>query len=576
GAEDLERSAGGGRPVAAGRHHAVLRDLQGRLDGGSGLVRLLGRRVAGRHRLLRRAREGGRRGRPRLGGVVPEGLRRAHGPDAATGERVHQRRCREPRLRRWESRLREGRGGDVSAGPLGVQRDRQDRSRSGAGHLPAADDRRPGRPRRAGEHGPRGDDPGGLASPGGRAGLPRVPVPARAHRGVQRIPAGLHSAAGFPRPRRPAHRGDDRVLRRGPHLPGPVGAGAQDHPGLQLRAGHGARGGSRPHPEHHGRGLGAHRLPCTGADQPDEGVRTMSTTNIVTAGDATRRRSSRRVEPIYYFFLVPTLVLFTLAITLPGAIGIFFSFTDSIGIGDWSFNGLTNYIAMFSDPAILQSYLFTFGFSIATVIVVNLAAFLLAVGLTSRIRFKTGLRTVFVIPMVISGIIIAYVFNFLFSNSIPAAGAATGISWLQTSLLANPDLAWVAIVIVTAWQAIPGTMLIYIAGLLSVPGEVYEAASIDGASKAQQLARITVPLVAGYVVINIILGFKGFLNAYDIIVGLTNGGPGTATRSVAMTIIAGINGGDYAYQMANATIFFIVAVLISLLQLSLTRGRNAL
>jgi raffinose/stachyose/melibiose transport system permease protein len=299
-----------------------------------------------------------------------------------------------------------------------------------------------------------------------------------------------------------------------------------------------------------------------------------TTTTIVTSGDTTIRRSKRRVEPIYYLFLLPSLVLFTLAITVPGIIGIFFSFTDSIGIGEWSFNGLTNYIALFSDPAILQSYLFTFGFAVATVIVVNVVAFLLAVGLTARIRFKTGLRTIFVIPMVISGIIIAYVFNFLFSNSVPTAAGALGIPFLETSLLANPDLAWVAIVIVTAWQAIPGTLLIYIAGLLSIPGDVYEAADIDGASKTQQLLRITLPLVAGYVVINVILGFKGFLNAYDIIVGLTNGGPGTATRSIAMTIIAGFNGGDYAYQMANATIFFIVAVLISVLQLSLTRGRN--
>ncbi|MBO0980221.1 carbohydrate ABC transporter permease [Microbacterium sp. SD291] len=301
-----------------------------------------------------------------------------------------------------------------------------------------------------------------------------------------------------------------------------------------------------------------------------------TTTTIVTRGDRTARRSAKRIEPIYYLFLLPSLALFTLAITLPGVIGIFFSFTDSIGIGEWSFNGLTNYIALFSDPAVLQSYLFTFGFSIATVLVVNVVAFLLAVGLTSRIRFKTGLRTIFVIPMVISGIIIAYVFNFLFSNSLPAAAAGSGIPWLETSLLANPDLAWVAIVIVTAWQAVPGTLLIYIAGLLSVPGEVYEAADIDGASKVQQLTRITLPLVAGYVVINVILGFKGFLGAYDIIVGLTGGGPGTSTRSIAMTVIAGFNGGDYAYQMANATIFFIVAVLISVLQLSLTRGRNAL
>ncbi|MGN8027396.1 carbohydrate ABC transporter permease [Microbacterium sp. 22242] len=301
-----------------------------------------------------------------------------------------------------------------------------------------------------------------------------------------------------------------------------------------------------------------------------------TTTTIVTGGDRTVRRSSRRIEPIYYLFLLPTLVLFTLAITVPAVMGIFFSFTDSIGIGTWSFNGLTNYIAAFGDPAILQSYLFTFGFSIVTVIVVNVLAFLLAVGLVSRIRFKTGLRAIFVIPMVVSGIIIAYVFNFLFSNSIPALGTATGIPWLSTSILANPDLAWVGIVIVTAWQAIPGTLLIYIAGLLSVPGEVYEAADLDGANKFQQLTRITVPLVAGYFVINVVLGFKGFLNAYDIIKGLTDGGPGTSTRSVAMTIIAGFNGGDYAYQMANATIFFVVAILISLLQLSVTRGRNAL
>ena len=301
-----------------------------------------------------------------------------------------------------------------------------------------------------------------------------------------------------------------------------------------------------------------------------------TTTTIVTGGKAAARRSTRRVEPIYYLFLLPTLVLFTLAITVPAVMGIFFSFTDSIGIGTWSFNGLTNYIAAFSDPAILQSYLFTFGFSVVTVIVVNVLAFLLAVGLVSRIRFKTGLRAIFVIPMVISGIIIAYVFNFLFSNSIPALGTATGIPWLSTSILANPDLAWVGIVIVTAWQAIPGTLLIYIAGLLSIPGDVYEAADLDGASRFQQLTRITVPLVAGYFVINIVLGFKGFLNAYDIIKGLTDGGPGTSTRSVAMTIIAGFNGGDYAYQMANATIFFLVAILISLLQLSVTRGRNAL
>ena len=128
----------------------------------------------------------------------------------------------------------------------------------------------------------------------------------------------------------------------------------------------------------------------------------------------------------------------------------------------------------------------------------------------------------------------------------------------------------------TAWQAIPGTLLIYIAGLLSVPEDVYEAARIDGAGAWAQFRTITLPLVAGYVLINVVLGLKNFLNAYDIIVGLTNGGPGTATRSVAMTIIDGFTNGDYAYQMANATLFFVFVIVLSILQLRLTRGKAAL
>ncbi|GAB3524514.1 carbohydrate ABC transporter permease [Arthrobacter monumenti] len=310
---------------------------------------------------------------------------------------------------------------------------------------------------------------------------------------------------------------------------------------------------------------------------------TGSNSDSTSGGPGTRRKGGRnaagrryRIDPVYYLFLIPTLVIFTLAITLPAVMGFFYSFTDSIGFGEFDLIGFTNYIAAFSDPAILASYGFTLGFSLVTVIAVNVISFLLAVGLTSKIRMKVALRAVFVIPMVISGIIIAYVFQYLFSNSLPAFGQAIGFEPLATSILANPELAWLSIVFVTAWQAMPMSMLIYIAGLLAVPAEVYEASSIDGASGWKQLWTITLPLVAGYVVINTIISFKNFLNAYDIIVGLTDGGPGTATRSIAMTIISGFEGGDYAYQMANATIFFIIAVALALLQLRLTRGKAAL
>ncbi|MDN5685591.1 MAG: sugar ABC transporter permease [Brachybacterium sp.] len=287
------------------------------------------------------------------------------------------------------------------------------------------------------------------------------------------------------------------------------------------------------------------------------------------------RSRRRRTDPIYHLFLFPALILFSLAITLPAVLGFLYSFTNSIGFGDWEVIGLRNYIAMFRDQGILGSYAFTLGFSLVTVIVVNVLAFTLAVGLTSKIRFTAVLRTIYVVPMVISGIVIAFVFQYLFANTVPSMGQAVGSDALSTSILANPDWAWLSIVIVTAWQTIPGTMLIYIAGLVTIPTEVYEAGSIDGASAWQNLRHITLPLVSGFIVINTILSFKNYLNAYDIIVGLTDGGPGVATRSVAMSIFRGFEGGDYAYQMANAMIFFLISIAIAVLQLRVTKGRTA-
>jgi raffinose/stachyose/melibiose transport system permease protein len=287
-----------------------------------------------------------------------------------------------------------------------------------------------------------------------------------------------------------------------------------------------------------------------------------------------RTRKRKRVEPIYYLFLVPTLVVFTAFVVGPAVVGIFYSFTDYIGVGTWSFLGLSNYVALFDDPAILQSYGFTLGFAAVTVVLAQAIALALAVGLSSKIRFLTTLRSVFVLPMVLSGIVVAYVFSFLFSNTLPALATSAGFHPLEQSILGNPNLAWLSIVIVSAWQTIPGAMLVYIGGLTSIPADVYEASALDGAGPWRQFRSITAPLISGFIVINTVLGVKGYLGAYDVIVGLTDGGPGTSTRSVAITIFGGFTGGDYAYQMTNATIFFILTVLISIVQLIATRGRT--
>ena len=282
----------------------------------------------------------------------------------------------------------------------------------------------------------------------------------------------------------------------------------------------------------------------------------------------------RGVEPIYWFFLVPVLIVFTVFITYPAIEGFVMSFTNSIGFGTYEWIGFNNYIALLQDENIVSSYAFTFLFALTTVILVNVIAFFLALGLTSKIKLTNPLRAIFVIPMVISAIIYSYVFKFLFNNTLSQLGAAIGNETLAGGVLANENWAWLAIVVVATWGSIPSAMLIYIAGFMTVPGEVYEACAIDGSSPAQTLWHITLPLVAGYVGINVIVGFKDYLAVYDQIVALTDGGPGTATRSVAFTILRGFQGGDYAYQMANAAVFFIITILIALLQLRVTQGRS--
>ena len=280
----------------------------------------------------------------------------------------------------------------------------------------------------------------------------------------------------------------------------------------------------------------------------------------------------RGVEPIYWFFLVPVLIVFTVFITYPAIEGFVMSFTNSMGFGTFDWIGFRNYIALFQDENIISSYAYTFVFALTTVILVNVIAFFLALGLTSKIKLTNPLRAIFVIPMVISAIIYSYVFKFLFNNTLSQLGAAIGNETLAGGVLANENWAWLAIVVVATWGSIPSAMLIYIAGFMTVPGEVYEACAIDGSSPAQTLWHITLPLVAGYVGINVIVGFKDYLAVYDHIVALTDGGAGT--RSVSFTILRGFNTGDYAFQMANAAVFFIITIVIALIQLRVTQGRT--
>ena len=126
------------------------------------------------------------------------------------------------------------------------------------------------------------------------------------------------------------------------------------------------------------------------------------------------------------------------------------------------------------------------------------------------------------------------------------------------------------------WQACAFAIIIYLSGLQTIPAELYEAASIDGASPWRQFTAITFPLIGAFFTINVVLSLKGFLQVFDPIVALTNGGPGTATESVTLLIFrGGFSGGEFAYQTANAVIFFIVITIVSLFQFRVLQRREA-
>lgn len=301
----------------------------------------------------------------------------------------------------------------------------------------------------------------------------------------------------------------------------------------------------------------------------------MSAPRLAT-GPAKNKLRSQTVNRTFYWMVVPALLLFVVLHTIPALTGIFYSFTNYAGYGEWDFVGLQNYVNLFRDDRILSSYGFTFLFAVTATIVVNIGALFIALLLNAKIKFQTAFRGIFFIPNVLSVLIVGYVFNYLLSNNLPLVGRALGIEWLSTSILTNPDLAWLGIVGVTAWQSIAFSVIIYLAGLQTVPAELYEAASIDGASHWRQFTSITFPMISAFFTINMVLALKGFLQAFDQIVALTGGGPGTSTESVAMVIYrGGFQGGEYGYQMANSVVYLIVIVVLSLLQMRTLQRKEA-
>lgn len=278
-------------------------------------------------------------------------------------------------------------------------------------------------------------------------------------------------------------------------------------------------------------------------------------------------------ERTFLLITIPILALFFCFNTLPLIKGVIYSFTNFRGYGSYDWVGLRNYIDLFQDARVGKSYWFTFKLALVTTIVVNVLSLILALGLNSKIKFKSALRGLYFIPNILGALVVGYIFNYFFTYILPAFIQMLGGE--GESMLASTRWAWVAIMIVCAWQSIAMNTIIYISGLQTVPEDVYEAGSIDGATGWAKFKSLTFPLILPFFSINMVLCMKNFLMVFDQIMALTKGGPAQSTESISYLIYNnGMSGGQFGFQSANAVIFFILIVTISVLQMNFTSKKE--
>ena len=277
----------------------------------------------------------------------------------------------------------------------------------------------------------------------------------------------------------------------------------------------------------------------------------------------------------FLLITIPILALFVCFNTIPLIRGVIYSFTNFKGFGKYNWVGFQNYLDLFTDARVGKSYWFTFKLAIVSTIVTNVISLILALGLNSKIRAKSFFRGAYFLPNILGALVVGYIFNYFFTYILPAAAQMIGIKGLSTSILSNPSAAWIGIMVVCAWQAIAMNTIIYISGLQTVPEDVYEAGGLDGATGWKQFRYLTFPLIIPFFSINMVLCVKNFLMVFDQIMALTKGGPAQSTESISYLIYNnGMSGGQFGFQSANAVVFFIVIVVISVAQMKFSSSKE--
>ncbi len=275
-------------------------------------------------------------------------------------------------------------------------------------------------------------------------------------------------------------------------------------------------------------------------------------------------KAIRRYMPI---FVLPTFCAFILGFIVPFILGIWLSFCEFTTVTDARFVGLSNYVKAFQDTIFLHSFWYTVLFAIVSLAVINVFAFALAMALTQKMKGTNLFRTIFFMPNLIGGIVLGYIWQLIFNGVLAKYNTALGLSeWYGF---------W-GLIILVSWQQIGYMMIIYIAGLQSIPGDVLEAAQIDGASGIQRLFKVTIPMMMPSITICVFLSITNGFKLFDQNLSLTAGEPSKMSEMMALNIYNTFYGrtGWEGVGQAKAVIFFIIVVAIGMIQLRATRSKE--
>jgi raffinose/stachyose/melibiose transport system permease protein len=282
----------------------------------------------------------------------------------------------------------------------------------------------------------------------------------------------------------------------------------------------------------------------------------------------TRRQELQRFA---VFALLP-LSIFVLVLVVPFGRGVYFTFTDWNGFDITKFVGFDNYIAAFQNADFWQSMGLTLAYVAASLILVNVVGFVLALLVTMPLRGVNGLRTAFFLPNLIGGVILGLIWQFLFGQAFPVLAEATGIPIFAENWLLDTTTAFWAMVIVTVWQMSGYMMIIYITALMSIEQEALEASLIDGTNAVQRLFLIKMPLMAQAFTISLFLTMRNAFMAYDLNLSLTGGNPYGTTELISLQVFReAFSFGNFASGQTQAVLMFVVIAIAALAQVAVSK-----